>query len=160
LLPSSLLPIITLPATKKAAPSHQSPGKDSEKIKAPRTAVTMKLAEVLMTLTRTVEDAKVSARVNNPHIIPLNAMLSKKKSYHMLEDDDMQRSLSEVYREWGKTYTANGEFYDLIRRAQIEDLRYRACPRRSELRCGPCRVSVWSMGWGVQGNLTASQTRR
>ena len=36
-----------------------------------------------MTLTRTVEDAKVRARVNSPHMIPLNTRLSMKKSYNM-----------------------------------------------------------------------------
>ncbi|KAG9868812.1 hypothetical protein KCU77_g72, partial [Aureobasidium melanogenum] len=70
-LPSSLLPIMTLPATNMAAPSNQRPGRVSEKIKTPRTAVIIKLADVLMTLTLVVLEARVRARVKSPHMIPL-----------------------------------------------------------------------------------------
>lgn len=77
--PSSLLPIITLPATNMAAPSNQSPGKDSEKIKTPRTAVIMKFADVLMTLTLVVLEARVRARVKRPHITPLKTRFRTKK---------------------------------------------------------------------------------
>lgn len=72
---------MTLPATNNAAPSHHSPGKDSEKMRKPRTAVIMKLADVFITLTRTVEDARVRARVNSPHMTALKTMLRPKNSY-------------------------------------------------------------------------------
>jgi hypothetical protein len=45
------------------------------------TAVTMKFAEVFMMLTRTVEEARVRARVKRPHIMALKRRLHPKKSY-------------------------------------------------------------------------------
>lgn len=60
------------------------PGKTSLKIIAPSTAVTMKLALVLITLTRTVLLAKVSARVKRPHMTALKARFMAKKNYHMI----------------------------------------------------------------------------
>jgi hypothetical protein len=77
---SSLMPIMTLPATNIAAPSHHKPGNSSLNMSAPRTAVTIKFAEVLMMLTRTVEDPRVRARVKSPHITALKMRLSAKKS--------------------------------------------------------------------------------
>lgn len=50
------------------------------KMTAPSTAVSMKFADVLITLTRTVELANVRARVKSPHIIPLNARFMRKKN--------------------------------------------------------------------------------
>jgi hypothetical protein len=79
-LPSSLLPMMTLPATNMAAPSNQRPGRVSEKMRTPKTAVIMKLADVLMTLTLVVLEASVRARVNRPHIIPLKMRFKTKKS--------------------------------------------------------------------------------
>jgi hypothetical protein len=63
-----------------AAPSNQRPGKVSEKIKTPRTAVTMKFADVLMTLTLVVLEARVRARVKSPHMTPLKTRFKTKKS--------------------------------------------------------------------------------
>jgi hypothetical protein len=47
----------------------------------PNTAVSIKFALVLMTLTRTVLLAKVRARVKSPHMMPLNNKFSPKKDY-------------------------------------------------------------------------------
>lgn len=47
----------------------------------PRTAVSMKFALVLITLTRTVLLASVRARVNNPHMIALKSRFIPKKNY-------------------------------------------------------------------------------
>ena len=47
----------------------------------PSTAVSMKFALVLMTLTRTVLLASVSARVNKPHMIALKSRFIPKKNY-------------------------------------------------------------------------------
>jgi len=80
-LPSSLLPIMTLPATNIAAPSNQRPGRVSEKMRTPKTAVIMKLADVLMTLTLVVLEARVRARVKRPHMIPLKTRFKTKKSW-------------------------------------------------------------------------------
>ena len=41
----------------------------------------MKFAEVFMMLTRTVEEARVRARVKRPHIMALKSRLHPKKSY-------------------------------------------------------------------------------
>jgi hypothetical protein len=71
---------MTLPATNMAAPSNQSPGRVSEKMRTPMTAVIMKLAEVLMTLTLVVLEARVRARVKRPHMIPLKMRLQTKKN--------------------------------------------------------------------------------
>lgn len=43
-------------------------------------AVRMKLADVLMMLTRTVDDARVRARVNRPHMMALKRRFMPKKS--------------------------------------------------------------------------------
>ena len=77
---SSLLPMMTLPATKRAAPNHQVAGKTSEKMSALRTAVMRKLEDVFITLTRVVDVANVSARVNNPHMIALKRKLRPRNS--------------------------------------------------------------------------------
>lgn len=77
---SSLMPMITLPVTNMAAPSHHSPGSDSLKMMKLSTAVTMKLADVLIMLTRTVEEARVRARVKRPHMMALKSRLRPKKS--------------------------------------------------------------------------------
>jgi hypothetical protein len=55
------------------------PGKLSRKIIAPNTAVNMKFALVLITLTRTVLDARVRARVKRPHMTALKARFMRKK---------------------------------------------------------------------------------
>lgn len=47
----------------------------------PSTAVSMKFALVLITLTRTVLLANVRARVNNPHMIALKSRFIPKKNY-------------------------------------------------------------------------------
>ena len=47
---------------------------------ADSTAVIMKFALVLITLTRTVEDASVSARVKRPHMIALKSRFKPKKA--------------------------------------------------------------------------------
>lgn len=94
--------MITEPATKKLAPSHQSPGSSgvsydgddttlsrakslpgsvSEKMNSPSSAVSMKFALVLMTLTRTVLLASVSARVKRPHMMALKRRFMAKKNY-------------------------------------------------------------------------------
>jgi hypothetical protein len=57
------------------------PGSVSRKMIKPSTAVSIKLALVLMTLTRTVLLARVRARVKSPHMIPLNNRFSPKKDY-------------------------------------------------------------------------------
>lgn len=44
------------------------------------TAVIMKLADVLITLTLVVLEASVRARVKRPHMIPLNMRFNTKKS--------------------------------------------------------------------------------
>lgn len=46
----------------------------------------MKLAEVLMTLTRTVEVASVRARVKRPHMMALKRRLRPKKSCLSISD--------------------------------------------------------------------------
>jgi hypothetical protein len=74
--------MITLPTTSNAAPSHHSPGRLSEKINALRTAVTMKLADVFITLTRTVDEARVRARVNSPHIMALKRRFKAKNIWY------------------------------------------------------------------------------
>ena len=43
--------------------------------------MSIKLAEVLITLTRTVDEARVRARVNRPHMMALKRRLRAKKSY-------------------------------------------------------------------------------
>jgi hypothetical protein len=57
-----------------------------------------------MTLTRTVEDAKVRARVNSPHMIPLNTRLSMKKSYEHVRERRYAEERTEAERigneEW------------------------------------------------------------
>lgn len=58
----------------------QVPGSVSEKTSAPRKAVRMKLVLVLITLTRTVLLASVSARVNRPHMMALKARFMRKKN--------------------------------------------------------------------------------
>lgn len=58
----------------------QVPGRFSEKTNAPKKAVRMKLALVLITLTRTVLLANVSACVNMPHIMALKVRFMRKKS--------------------------------------------------------------------------------
>ena len=45
-----------------------------------RTAVTIKFADVFMMLTRTVEEARVRARVKSPHMIALKTRFIPKKS--------------------------------------------------------------------------------
>lgn len=70
--------MMTEPATKKLAPSHQSPGNVSRKISSPKMAVTRKLQDVLMTLTRTVLLASVRARVKSPHMMALKTRLHPK----------------------------------------------------------------------------------
>ena len=49
-------------------------------IRAPSTAVSIKLALVLITLTRTVLLARVKARVKSPHIIALKSRFIPKKN--------------------------------------------------------------------------------
>lgn len=56
------------------------PGKVSRKMISPNNAVSMKLALVLMTLTRTVLLASVRARVKRPHMIALNRRFIAKKN--------------------------------------------------------------------------------
>lgn len=75
--------MMTDPATKKLAPSHQSPGRVSRKMIRPRMAVTIKLQEVLITLTRTVLLARVRARVKRPHIIALKMRFRPKNACTM-----------------------------------------------------------------------------
>lgn len=72
---------MTLPATNMAAPSNHKPGSVSEKMRKPSTAVIMKLADVLMTLTLVVLVAKVRARVKSPHMMPLKTRFRTKKSW-------------------------------------------------------------------------------
>jgi hypothetical protein len=79
-----------------AAPNHHNPGRLSEKMSAPRTAVSMKFEEVFMTLTRTVEVASVRARVKRPHMIALKRRLRAKKSY--LSVSDIGKSIEETVR--------------------------------------------------------------
>lgn len=71
--------MITLPVTSIAAPSHHSPGNDSPKMMKLSTAVTIKLADVFIILTRTEEDASVRERVKRPHMMALNRRLQPKK---------------------------------------------------------------------------------
>lgn len=71
--------MMTLPAIIMAAPNHHRPGRDSPKMRAPRKAVVMKFDEVLMMLTRTVEKARVRARVKRPHMMASKSRFSRKK---------------------------------------------------------------------------------
>lgn len=48
-------------------------------------AVIMKFADVLMTETRTVDDASVRARVKRPHIMKLKRRFMPKKTCGLLE---------------------------------------------------------------------------
>lgn len=48
-------------------------------------AVIMKFADVLMMETRTVEDARVRARVKRPHMMALKRRFMPKKVWHVLE---------------------------------------------------------------------------
>jgi len=57
------------------------PGNDSWKMIHPSTAVSMKFALVLITLTRTVLLANVRARVKSPHMIALKSRFIPKKNY-------------------------------------------------------------------------------
>lgn len=65
---SSRRPIITFPATSKAAPTHHSGGRDSVKMMKPRMAVIMKFAEVLIMETWVVEVPRARALVKRAHI--------------------------------------------------------------------------------------------
>lgn len=63
------------------------PGRLSEKMAAPSSAVSMKLALVLMMDTRTVDEASVRARVKRPHMAALKTMLSRKKNCRGVSGD-------------------------------------------------------------------------
>lgn len=54
-------------------------------------AVIMKLAEVLMTETRTVEDARVRARVKSPHMMALKRRFMPKKACALSEGTSVER---------------------------------------------------------------------
>ena len=72
---TSAHPIISIPA-----PTHHSGGSFSPNTIHPAAAATMKFVEVFSTLTCTVLRARVSARVNRPHISASNARLRAKKA--------------------------------------------------------------------------------
>ena len=74
----SLVPIITLPKMSNVAPAHHSNGRLSPKMSAPRSAVIMKLAAVLITLTLTADGESDKARVNSAHIVLLRKKYSTK----------------------------------------------------------------------------------
>jgi hypothetical protein len=70
--------MITFPATSKAAPTHQSGGSDSVKMKKPRMAVIMKFDEVLIMETWVVEVPRASALVKRAHIWRESVYMLKK----------------------------------------------------------------------------------
>lgn len=79
--PSSLLPMMTFPATRNVAPTHQRGGKSSEKITRPSMAVMKKLDDVFMMETCVVELPRASAFVKRAHITPLKSRLSPKNNW-------------------------------------------------------------------------------
>ena len=73
-------PMMSVPSTSSAAPPNQLTGSTSAKISTPSTAVTRKLAEVLISDTFVADGCAVSARVNRPHITAFETRFSAKNS--------------------------------------------------------------------------------
>jgi hypothetical protein len=97
------------------------PGNVSRKMIRPNTAVSMKLALVLMTLTRTVLLARVRARVKSPHIIPLNNKFSPKKDYNA--EVRYWPLLQRARIVWSDTYASYKTFDDHALIFQAEEVR-------------------------------------
>lgn len=91
----------------------------------------MKLALVLMTLTRTVLLERVKARVKRPHMTPLNARFITKKnckhiSYQVFQD---------IPFRWREAHSSDCVFHYRVLAVESKEFGDATCPCRCEFGC-------------------------